>query len=69
MPKHIPSFSDALFSLRLLILTIALFFTQASFAEVSANLLGHWKMDETTGTVVIDSSGNANNGTVRDATA
>ena len=55
-------------SLRLIVLTIALFFYQTSYAEIQANLLGHWALDETSGSVASDSSGNANNGIVRNAT-
>ena len=46
-----------------------LFLVLASAGSVSAGLVAHWKLDETTGTVVSDSSGNGYDGTlVGDAT-
>ena len=39
----------------------------AKFNDVSGGLVGHWKLDETTGTTAVDSSGNGNDGTMLDA--
>ncbi|MBP7053142.1 MAG: LamG domain-containing protein [Phycisphaerae bacterium] len=41
-----------------------LFLVLASAGDVSAGLVAHWKLDETTGTVVSDSSGNGYDGTL-----
>ena len=35
------------------------------FAEVPYGLVGHWRMDETSGTTVTDASANSNNGTMQ----
>lgn len=35
-----------------------------AWPEVTDGLIGHWKLDETTGTTAADSSGNGNNGTM-----
>ena len=42
---------------------LVLFFLLATAAQ--ADLIGHWKLDETSGTSAVDSSTNANNGTLR----
>lgn len=44
----------------ILVLSIA----QVSIGDVNPNLMGWWKLDETSGTTAADSSGHGNNGTV-----
>ena len=40
------------------------FVPMAQFNDVSNGLVGHWKLDETTGTTAVDSSGNGNDATM-----
>jgi hypothetical protein len=47
------------------LLAVSLALAGTAFAQdLTTDLVGHWELDETTGTVAADSSGNGNNGTL-----
>lgn len=56
-------------SIGVVVLSSALFFTTQFVVHASADLMGHWKFDEGSGSTALDSSGNSRHGTlVGDAT-
>jgi len=47
-----------------LTLFVFVFLCTSAYADINQGLIGHWKLDETSGTTTSDSSGNGRNGTI-----
>ncbi len=50
---------------RTLLTIFLIIYPTLSYADTTTGLVGHWKLDEVSGTTAYDSSGNGNNGTLQ----